>query len=170
VAEIIHKKESSLFVHLWIYLLNYFLLTSWKRVFFWKDNRCPANQDIPRNLWNPKVYYRIYKYQSPVPILRQINPVHASPSHLLKIHLNIIFSSTPDSYQWSLSFRFPTRTLHTPLLALTCYMPHPSHVTNLHLLIFLSYGLERLNTWCSSLITNASFQISLVLGEQRDCV
>jgi len=31
---------------------------------------------------------------SPVPILSRINPFHVSPSHILKIHFNIILSSS----------------------------------------------------------------------------
>jgi len=37
-------------------------------------NRFSANQEIPRIIWNPKVYYR----PSPVQTLRQIIPVHAT--------------------------------------------------------------------------------------------
>jgi len=40
-------------------------------------------------LWKPKVYYRINKRLSPVPILSHINPVHASLFRFLKIHFNI---------------------------------------------------------------------------------
>jgi hypothetical protein len=46
----------------------------------------------------------------------------------LKIHLNIIFPSTPGFPQWSLSLRFPhPNPVHTSPLPHTCYMPRQSH-------------------------------------------
>jgi len=35
----------------------------------WEANLFSASQEIPRILQSPKVYYRVHKTQSPVPIL-----------------------------------------------------------------------------------------------------
>ena len=47
----------------------------------WETNRFLANLDIPRFLWNQNVRYRIYKSQTPVPNLSQLDPVHTPLPH-----------------------------------------------------------------------------------------
>ena len=74
------------FVNIHPYLLTYSIEHSHS----WEANQFSAGQEIPLILWNPDVYYRIHKYQPPFPILSQLDPVHVSTSHFLKIYLNII--------------------------------------------------------------------------------
>ena len=110
-----------------------YLLTPWSTVLIEKLTGFAANQEIPRILWNPKVRYRTHKRPSPVPILSQLHPVPTTPFHFLKIHLNIILSSTSCSPQWSLSFRFPHQNLmHTSPFLHACHMPIPSHYSRFY--------------------------------------
>jgi hypothetical protein len=48
------------------------------------------------------------------------------PSHLSKIHFNIILPSTPGSFKWPPSLRFPHQnTVCTSPFPHTCYIPYP---------------------------------------------
>ena len=102
------------------YLLTY-LLTPCSRVLLEKLTGFAATQEIPRILWNPKFRYRTHKRPPPEPVLSQLHPVPTTPSHFLKIHINIILPSTSWSPQWSLFLRFPHQNLvHTFPFLHTC--------------------------------------------------
>ena len=102
-------------------------LTPLSRVLLEKLTGFPASREILRIFWNQKVQYRIHKSAPPFPVLGQISSVHP-PSHFLKIHFNIIFSSISGSSKWSLFFRFPHQIAVwlSPVFH-TCHMHRPSH-------------------------------------------
>ena len=93
-----------------------------------ESNRLSSSQEIPHILWDLKVHYHFYKFLLYAHVLSQIKPVHASPSHFLEIHLNIILPSPPGSSKLSLSLRFPHQNpLYTSLLTHSCYMLSQCH-------------------------------------------
>jgi hypothetical protein len=61
-------------------------------------------REIPQNVWNLKVHYRLHKSPpSPAdPTQIQMNPVHALVTYFLKIHIITILPSTPRSRSFSL--------------------------------------------------------------------
>ena len=77
----------------------------------------PWNRVLPRKLVGPQL---IKKF--PVPVLHQINPVHASSSHVLKIHFNIILPSMSRFPSGLLPSGLPTKTLNA-------FLPSPIHTT-----------------------------------------
>ena len=116
-----------------VLIKTHYLLTPWSKVLLEKLTGFAANQEIPRILWNPKVHYRAHTRPPPVPILSQLHPAPTTPSHFLKVHLNIILPSTSWSPQWSLSLRFPHQNLVHPSPFLhKCHMSRPTHSSPFH--------------------------------------
>ena len=87
---------------------NQRLINSMEKSLSCKADGSSASQKILRILLIPEVHYRIHKGSSPIPILIQINPIQACPSHCVGIHLNIL-TSTPRISRLSLSFRSPNQ-------------------------------------------------------------
>jgi len=105
----------------------------------WEANRFSAS----RNLWNPKVHYRIHKFPPPVPILSHLDPAQIPTSHFLKIHLNITLHSTPGIPKRFLTRRFPHQNpAYASPLSHTHYMPHPSHSTRFYHPNYIGWGIE----------------------------
>lgn len=62
-------------------------------------------KNISTILWNPKIYYRVYKSPLSAPILSHVYPLRSPSAHFINIHFNIIFPSTPRFCKWSLVHR-----------------------------------------------------------------
>jgi hypothetical protein len=60
----------------------------------WEAASCTGTQELPSNLWNLKVYYRVHKSHLLVLILSQINAVRTTLFYLSKIPFNIIHPLT----------------------------------------------------------------------------
>ena len=111
--------------------IHTYLHTAWSRVLLEKLTGFSASQEIPRILWNTKVYYRIYKSPPPVRIWSQLGQVHTPhPTSrrsilILSSHLRLFLPIgvfPPD---------FPTKTLYTPLPS-PIRATFPAHLILLH--------------------------------------
>ena len=126
-------RQYYLLTHVFTYLLTYFVEQSPS----WEANRFSAGQEIPRILWNLKVHYRIHKCSPPVPILNQINPVHAHtptswrPIVILSSHLGLGLPKrlfplrVPPPQPWI--HLFSPRTCYMPRLSRSRF-DHPNNI------------------------------------------
>jgi hypothetical protein len=81
--------------HVFQGILTYLLTYPMEQRPSWEANSSSDSKDIPRNVWNPKVHYRVHTGPPPIPILSQLDPVHI-PTHLytciyIYIHTVYIF-------------------------------------------------------------------------------
>ena len=120
-------------------MLNYLLTYSKEQSPPLETNWFSASQEIPLIVWNLNVCYHIYKGLPPVPVLRQMNPVHGVlPTSwrsilILSSHLHLGLSS--DS-----TLRFPhyNPVSTSPPIRATC----PAHLILLDLITWIIFGEE----------------------------
>ena len=96
----------------------------------WEASSSSATQEISLLFYGTRRFITAFTTAPPpVPLLRQIDPVHAPTFHFSKIHFNIIFPSMPGSSEWSPSLEF------APFLS-----PYVLHV--LPISVFLNWSPE----------------------------
>ena len=125
--------------------------------FSWETNSSSASQEIPHILWYPMVCYHIHKHLPPFPILRLMNPMHACPSHFLKINLKFSSHLSPGFLNSPFPSGLSTNILHAPLLSpihATCHT-HPVFLYKIqHNLkkLFVSIELQHCDVTSYSLV------------------
>ena len=119
--------------------------------FLWS---CPVHsnsRNFPHFTY-PEGSLPIHKYPTPVPILSQINSIHKTISHFLKINLNIILPSATGFLKLLLSLRFPQQkpVYPSPLPIHFTYQNHLFYIFIITTLLFEQYR-KLSSSLCSSL-------------------
>jgi len=107
--------------------VHYVLGYSMEQNNYSEANRLSASHEIPRNLWNPKVHYRVYKLLPPVPILSEINPVHTPLLVSRRSFLTVSSHLRLGLPSGLFSSGFSTKTLYAPLLS--SYVLHTTFIS-----------------------------------------
>ena len=94
----------------------------------WEANRLSPSQEIPLILWNPKVHGRIYRCLPPVPILSQINPVHAPHPTSWRSFLILSPTMPRSPYQNPVCTSPLTNTCHITSPSHSSWFDHPSNI------------------------------------------
>ena len=104
----------------------------------WEVIKSSANQEIPCLLGNLKDHYHIHRSLPSVPILRQINPVHAPPpTHFLQMNFNIILPSSSGFSKWCPSLKSP----HQKLVCTSSPSQYMLHALPIHLFFYVITGV-----------------------------
>jgi len=98
----------------------------------WATNRFSASQEIPHILWDLKVHYDIHKCPPPVPVLRQLDPVHTTTSHFWRMIIHVhVYSSSQEDCLLMLGFSPSVSQPHLLILK------HPSKSCSLDIFIII---------------------------------
>ena len=108
---------------------------------------------------------------APIPVVSQINPDYASPSHCLKIDFKFVLPSKPGNSNCVLSFRSSHKNpLCTSQLPLMCYMLRSTHFILLDLITQIICGEKyrslsfSLCSFLHSPVTSSSLGLNVFLS------
>ena len=114
--------------HFLTYLFTYSLTYSMEQSLSWEANLFSDSQEIPPHFIEPEGSLPHSQVPATCPYPEPARSSLYPTPYSLKIHLNIILPSKPESPKWSLILRFPHQNpVYASPLPHMRYMPRPSH-------------------------------------------